>query len=472
MANSPNLDLRWSLTLRVLAAALFCFLITAVFTLLETYHDVRQVNVNVADIIAKQLQVQLFRIDSNIEIPSRFPDWDPVSEQVQIPGQCIQFIRSDGSLGRSSCLGFNRGGGIPPSWFSSLGTWLLATRTDVARPISYHGKFPGTLVVTTESTAVVAAIWKEVSGLLGFTALVIGAICVMQYVAIGRALRPTKDILVGLDKLALGDLSSRLPNFRLIELQRISEVFNTLAASLDQTTRERTALAAKLVDGQEQERRHLARELHDELAQTLSVISAGAASIRATAEAQCPALVPEADNLSQTSMAMMRSLRITLQTLRPPEIDDFGLAASLTALARDQERRASGKLKISLKIDGDLQALPATLASHVYRIVQEGLTNICKHANASLARVELSFRREAGKEQTTRHRRWLTLTIEDNGYGRVDPGVAEEASRLGLIGMRERVMALGGQLNVINLPHQGLKLHVMIPFETPAELIQ
>ena len=141
--------------------------------------------------------------------------------------------------------------------------------------------------MTTETAAVLAAIWKVVSGLLGLTALVIGAICLLQFVAISRALRPTKEILAGLDRLARGDLSCRLPSFRLVELQRISEVFNTLAAKLDRTTRERTALAARLVDGQEQERRHLARELHDELAQNLSAIGA-AASIKATAETECP----------------------------------------------------------------------------------------------------------------------------------------------------------------------------------------
>jgi len=286
-------------------------------------------------------------------------------------------------------------------------------------------------------------------------------------VAISRALRPTKDILAGLDKLTQGDLSCRLPRFRLIELQRISEVFNTLAASLDRTTRERTALAARLVDGQEQERRHLARELHDELAQSLSAMSALAASIKATAEAECPALVPEASNLAQTSMSLMRSLRNTLQTLRPPEIDDFGLAASLSDLARDQERRAGGKLTIALAIDGDLQGLPPTSASHVYRIVQEGLTNIGKHANASRARIDLGIRPEP-REQAASCRRWLELTIEDDGHGAIDRRGGTAGDGFGLIGMRERVMALGGQLDVIDLEGRGFKLHAMIPFEAPA----
>ena len=126
-------------------------------------------------------------------------------------------------------------------------------------------------------------------------------------------------------------------------------------------------------------------------------MSAVAASIKATAETECPALVPDARNLSQTSMAVLRALRTTLRSfLRPPEIDDFGLAASLTVLARDHEQLAGDRLKISLEINGDLRVLPPTAASHVYRIVQEGLTNINKHAQAARARVDLDFRPQAG----------------------------------------------------------------------------
>src|SRR6516162_5274435 len=348
----PNLDLKSSLTLRVVAVALFCFVIAAALALFGTYRDVRQLNDHVADVLVRQLQIQLSRIETSKDVAARFPDLDMVTQALQSPGQCVQYVKSDGSIGRSSCIGFNRYIGEPPDWFTARCNWIPAARADVARPVSYHGRPYGTVVVTIESAAIAAAIWKEVSGLLGLTGLVIGTICILQYGAITRALRPTKDILAGLDRLARGHLSCQLPNFRLIELQRISDVFNKLAASLDRTTREKTELAAKLVDNQEQERLDLARDLHDELAQSLSAMSAVAASIKATAEIQCPALVPEANSLSQLSMAMMRALRTTLRTLRPPEIDDLGLAASLSTLARDQERLANGQLKISLEIYG------------------------------------------------------------------------------------------------------------------------
>ena len=457
---SPTLDLKWSLTLRVVTVALLCFVVAAAITLVGTFRDVRRANEGLAEMVARQLQLQLFRIDSYLDVPARFPDWDPVATGAQTAGQCIQYVKEDGRVGRSSCIGFDANSGGAPAWFSSLGGWLVDPPSDVTRPISYRGKPHGTLVVTTEKVAVLAAIWKVMSGLLGLTALVIGAICLLQFVAISRALRPTKEILAGLDTLARGDLSCRLPGFRLVELQRISEVFNRLAANLELTTREKTMLAAKLVDNQEQERRHLARELHDELAQNLSAMTAIAASIKATAASECPVLLPEATKLTAASMAIMKSLHTTLRTLRPPEIDDLGLAASLSALAMEHERRAGGELQISVEISGDLQALPPTAASHVYRIVQEGLTNISKHAGATRVRLALGIGGDAGEEETFRGP-WLDLMIEDNGCG---ANGSKEGNGLGLIGMRERVMALGGRLEAGSGAERGFKLHTKIPF--------
>jgi DNA-binding NarL/FixJ family response regulator/HAMP domain-containing protein len=372
------LDLKSSLLLRLVAGALAGFFIATGLALFGTYRDVRQDNARVADIVVRRLQIQLSHIESGIDATTPFPDFDLVSNHLQSPGQCVQYIATDGQVARSSCIGFNREMGTPPAWFAALDTWIPAPQADVVRPISYRDRPQGSVVprgsvvVTTERAAVLAAIWRQVSGMLGLTALVIAAICILQYGAISRVLRPTRDILAGLDRLALGDLSSRLPRFRVVELQRISEAFNALAANLERTTREKMQLATKLVDHQEQERLDLARDLHDELAQSLSAMNAVAASIKTTAETECPALVPDARNLSRTSMAAMTALRATLRALRPPEIDDFGLAASLAALAREHEQLAGGRLKISLRIEGDLRALPPTAAAHVYRIVQRG----------------------------------------------------------------------------------------------------
>ncbi len=463
-----HLDLKWSLTLRVIAAALFCFFIAATLTVLGACRDVHQANEHLATIVARQLQLQIFRIDSDTNGVTAFPDWDPVSAIVQSPGQCIEYFNPNDTIVRSSCIGPNRERATLPVWFSTLAAPLLSGRTNAVRLIPCHGRTCGTLRVTTPDAIILTAIWNEISPLLALTATMVAAICVLQYLAIGRALRPTKQILAGLDRLARGDLSCRLPCFRLIELQRISEVFNTLAASLDHTRRERTALAARLVDGQEQERRRLARELHDELAQTLSAMGALAAAIHTTAAAICPALLPEAEELTEASLATMKSLRTTLHTLRPPEIDDLGLAASLAALVRDHERYTAGALHVSLEIAANLHNLSPTAATHVYRIVQEGLTNIARHANASRARVALTFRSDPDNDPLGPP--WLVLTIEDDGAGPAQIPIPAEESGLGLIGMGERVMALGGELDIARLTPRGFRLQAAFPLTTcPAE---
>jgi signal transduction histidine kinase len=459
---SAGLGLKWALMARGVAVVLFCFCVASAVAFVGTYREVRHVNTSAADILVREMQAQLFRIDSDLDAMTHFPDWSPIAAAVLVPGECVRYVLPDGSIGRSNCVGFNREIAGPPAWFVSLSGWLVGMRVEVTRAIANHDRVIGHVVVTTEPPAVQAAIWKRFSALVGFAALVVAAICLLQYAAVTQVLRPTREIVAGLDRLARGDLSCRLPRFRATELERMSSAFNTLVAKLERTTRENLALAARLVDGQEQARLDLARDLHDELAQGLTAITAIAGSMKATAETDCAALVPEANRLLDTSIGIMRSLRKTLTALRPPEIEDLGLAASLAALAMEQERHARGELAISLALDGGLDGLPLPLASHVYRIVQEGLTNIARHAHANRARITLGFCPDPAAPSPGK-RRWLAIRIEDNGRGPVDFGHAADRSGLGLIGIRERVAALGGQLELGSSDSGGLRLHALIP---------
>ena len=129
-------------------------------------------------------------------------------------------------------------------------------------------------------------------------------------------------------------------------------------------------------------------------------------------------------------MALMRlPLRTTLQNLRAEEIEVLRLTASLAALARDQERGV-GRLTIALELDGDLHGLPPTAASHVCRIVQEGLTNIGKHADARRAQMALELR-PALPDQAASPRRWLALTIENDGCDATGADTAVAGKRVG-----------------------------------------
>jgi len=293
--------------------------------------------------------------------------------------------------------------------------------------------------------------------MLGFSAAMIGALGILVYFVVECALRPTRDVVGGLIRLAAGDLKCRLPPFRLAELQSISSVFNDLATTLEVATSERADLARRLVEAREQERRHLARVLHDELAQSLSAMSATAASIKVTAATDCPSLVAEAQALTETAGNIMKGLRRTVQELRLQEIDDIGLLASLEGLIADYNCRGCGKTQFFLETHGDVNALPPAITVHIFHIVQEGLTNALKHAQA--ANVRAVVRVDPDEDGTG----LVEATVEDDGAGSAHEIKGEASFGLGLIGIRERTLALGGQMNVVLGLERGRILRVAIP---------
>jgi signal transduction histidine kinase len=297
--------------------------------------------------------------------------------------------------------------------------------------------------------------WTTIVPLLGFSAGLVAVLCLMTYLVINRALRPAQEILAGLNRLAGGDLIYRLPPFRLTELNRISEVFNSLAADLNKATIERTELARRLVDAQEQERRHIARELHDEIAQKLSALNAHAACLRTRAQRTAPNLATEANELENMASGLMLTLRRTLTYLRPQEIDDLGLIQSLEALVAQHNEGAAGRTEFSIETSGAVEHLRAETSAHVYRIIQEALTNASKHANARNVQVLLAQNTESDHET-------IRLSVVDDGVG-LPLDKTPSVSRSGLIGMRERVLALSGKFTAGPLQSGGFGLEVEFP---------
>ncbi|PPD50922.1 MAG: hypothetical protein CTY13_00545 [Methylobacter sp.] len=209
-------------------------------------------------------------------------------------------------------------------------------------------------------------------------------------------------------------------------------------------------MAVKLINLQEQERRYLARELHDELGQCLAAINAVAASIAHTADQQCPALVEEADHISRISQHMMDSVRDLLGRLRPAELDELGLSVCLNSLVESWNVRSGGKTHYQLSITGDCTALPERLAVTLFRIVQECLTNISKHSAAANANVALAINENA-----------ITLTVTDDGIASQVPPIG--ASGIGLLGIRERVIELHGRLTLTIAQPHGFIIDVELP---------
>ena len=221
------------------------------------------------------------------------------------------------------------------------------------------------------------------------------------------------------------------------------------------------------MEAREQERRHLAWVLYDELAQSHSAMSATAASIKVTASTDCPSLVPEAQALTETAGNIMKGLRRTVQELRLQEIDESGLLASLEGLIADHNGRGCGKTQFFLETHGDVNALPPAITVHIFHIVQEGLTNAAKHAQA--ANVRAVVRIDLAQGGAPRSGGGLVeATVEDDGEGLAHEIRGQAGFGLGLIGIRERTLALGGEMSVVSRPEKGLIVSVTIPITNTA----
>ena len=215
-----------------------------------------------------QLELQLSRIGTSPDIPTRFPDWDLVTSYSLQPGQCVQFQGVDTSRRRSSCSGIDTLSVTVPQWFVGAYQFLFQ-RTCLLR--SRFSSAAHRREASSPKTMPPQRPCKR-----GHHRAAVRLMRGPRDLSVPRHLRrhrsrasADKGNIAGLNRLARGDLTHRLPAFRLAELNRISEVFNALSEELSIATSERTEFARRLVDTQEQERRHIARELHDEIAQKL-----------------------------------------------------------------------------------------------------------------------------------------------------------------------------------------------------------
>lgn len=215
----------------------------------------------------------------------------------------------------------------------------------------------------------------------------------------------------------------------------------------DRAEAELRQLSGELVRAQEEERKSISRELHDEVGQTLTALGIEIGNIeglRSTSGPQFDEHVADARRLTQKTLKIVRDLAMGL---RPSMLDDAGLVPALRWQIREFSKQVG--VPVDLQIDGSLDKLPENVSTCVYRVVQEALTNCARHANAHNVRIALH-----GKEER------ISLAIQDDGVG-FDP--SRDASGIGIIGIEERVRELGGNLTITSEHKRGALLLVEIP---------
>jgi two-component system sensor histidine kinase UhpB len=251
-------------------------------------------------------------------------------------------------------------------------------------------------------------------------------------------------VLAPLRKLAalMGDIDPMRPGQRALvgswasaEASVLAGAFNTM---LDRIETERRESARRALAAQESERLRIARELHDQVGQTLTAVALQAERAAGELPAQAPALEEIVDTVHHS----LEDVRRIARELRPEALDDLGLIDALISLCLRMERQ--GAVRVLRELEGGLPALSAEVELVIYRVAQEALTNAFRHAQASQVRVAL--RREPDG---------VVLNVADDGRGLPVPMPAQAG---GLAGMHERAILIGAALQIDSAPAQGVEV--------------
>lgn len=333
---------------------------------------------------------------------------------------------------------------LAPSWFVRL--------VQVPEVVRQRALDAGnSVLIRSNAAAEIGEVWQESRDFLVVLGLVLVVLNGILYVTIGRWLKPVQQIVESLDLAEQGDFSGQVPVASLPELRSIVEKLNGMTTVLRSSQAENERLASLSLQIQEEERRNLARELHDEMGQALSAIKAIAWSLQQRTHNTESPLRQGAEKIGVIATTMSGHVRAMLGRLRPALLDELGLVAALQSMVQQWNQTHKG-CECVLQVAQQYSEVAPELQIHVYRIVQEALTNIARYAAARQALVLMQVQQD------------FRILISDDGIG-FDTRLKRPG--IGLTVMRERCQALGGQMVVITKPDEGVRININFPRSTP-----
>ena len=341
-----------------------------------------------------------------------------------------------------------------PGWFVTL---VHPRTTSVSVPVSIHGKQTA-LVVTSIPNDEIAEIWDGVLTQLAVGSAVALALFLITMVVVGRALAPLEALSQAMSGIESGSYGVHIEPGGAPELAAICTKMNRLAETLGEAIEEKRRLAERAVSLQDVEREEIARELHDEFGPYLFTLRVHAGALMRLAKAGAS----DADGVRKHGGAILDQIndlqqftRRILERLRPVGLAELGLREALGALLR-MWNESHPEVEIETTISRSLGETGETADLTIYRVVQEALTNVFRHAKATAVNVSIEpAERPAGVQG---NRDYALVRVRDNGRG-LKPG---EKFGFGLTGMRERILALGGTLTVAS-GEGGVTIEAMVP---------
>ncbi len=336
-----------------------------------------------------------------------------------------------------------------PGWFYRL----IAAKSNVRSVVVHQdGAVVGTIVLASRPDDEIAEAWANFRSFAGIGAIGIASILLILGAALGELLAPLTKVSQGLETLEAAEYAVRLPRSSVKELDVISSRFNALASALATARKENTRLGCDLVSLQDEERRHLAMELHDEFGPCLFGIKVYTDSLEFLVASQAPALASRVKDRTLEIMAVVDRLnainRSIMRRLRPMALGKMPLSDLLSDLADDFRSKAPN-VSVVLSFATSRPSFGERTDLTVYRCVQEGIANALKHADPRV--VEVSVLEHSVDS--------LVVEICDDGVG-----LAPDARQgYGLTGMRDRVKAIGGSIKFDRALRGGTAVSICLP---------
>jgi two-component system sensor histidine kinase UhpB len=449
-----RLRTRLNLVVAGLSAAFVIVLIAA--EVQSTRNSVRE-EIEAANRVASQLLGRLAAVYSQVGGP------DLVLQFLQQLGRVraneVSLQSAAGEVLYRSPPATYKAGREAPAWFAHL----LAPQ-----PAKYTFPLRGgvLLVVQAQPSRAVLDAWDDVTRLVGIAAAMFVVANALAFWSVKRALEPFPVIADGLERIQQGDLAFRLPNLAGTEAHAIGAAFNRMAQAVqDKVLAERKAHDAEarleerremasLADQRvEEERRLIAHELHDEFGQSVTAIRSLALAIASQGGVRDPATGDIARLISEEAARLYDAMHGLIPRLTPLSLDTLGLAATLESLVRDWQRRHPS-IVLSLRQELPIELGPSITLT-IYRVVQEGLINALRHAQAT--RVDIEVQCDA---------RRIVATVIDDGVGL--PADWARPGHFGLRGLADRVQQLAGAFTIGNQAERGVRLSADIPLGDPA----
>lgn len=350
-----------------------------------------------------------------------------------------------GGLVTSTASGHTQDTAHAPRWFIRL---VEPEPMEFRRSL---GDSDREIIIRADPAGEITEAWNDARPLLALQFLFAILVEGLVFLTVGRAQKPLERVLAALEEIEQGRFQTRLPQFKLPEIKRISEKFNQMAEALDEEKKDNQRLARRAMSIQEQERRYLARELHDELGQSISAIKALSVSIRRRKADNPQRLYDNASSIVEIADQTYAVIKTMVYRLRPPALDELGL---ITALQRMVDNWNSHHMDTfcSLDVAQPVPQLSDEISINLYRIIQECLTNVAKHAQASRMRIEIC--------SSGAHDGCLRVNIHDDGVGLSKDN---KSWGLGLRGIHDRVAALDGTIAVSNQHAGGMAMRIVLP---------